>query len=71
MEGGIDPWDLLHGKRVRDAVAAHEAHPDYSAIVERAASKGFRPATISELLQGGNEDELFTRRGCGIVWVKA
>jgi hypothetical protein len=69
MKDGIDPWDLLHEKQIREALEAHEAHPEYAAIVKRAKAKGFRPATLHEIVDD-TAGLLFQRPGCGIVWAK-
>ncbi len=65
----IDGWDTLHRREVEAAYSARREDAEvHAALVTLAAARGYRPATVAEILEG-DVAALHTWRG--EVWVRS
>ena len=63
----VDPWQQLRAAEFEAARAEFEARPDFAALVAEAASRGFRPITLTEQMDCGKIDAYEWRGG---IWVR-
>ena len=62
MADHIDGWDLLRERELTEARASREASSYFPKVVAEAQARGYRLATVSEMMNSGAAD-LFTYRG--------